>query len=101
MATEVLGIMVTKYENLDHLAGIVKAARATGKTVKLFLTDEGVKFTSDAGFVNLVKGDGVELSCCEHNCELLGILDKTEGIIYGSQYDNATMLHNSERVLVF
>jgi len=101
MAQEMLGIMVTKYENLDHIVGVVKAAHATGHPVSLFLTDEGVRFTRDPKFIELLKVPGVEFACCDHNCELLGFQDKTEGITYGSQYDNAGMLHDSARVLVF
>lgn len=101
MATEMLGIMVTKYENLDHIAGVVKAARAAGKAVTLFMTDEGVRFTRDPKFIELLKVDGVEFSCCDHSCERAGIHDKTTGISYGSQYNNAGMLHDSARVLVF
>ncbi len=101
MANEILGIMVTKYENLDHIAGVVKAARAAGKAVSLFMTDEGVRFTRDPKFLDLLKVDGVEFSCCDHSCESIGIHDKTQGISYGSQYNNAGMLHDSTRVLVF
>jgi hypothetical protein len=32
---------------------------------------------------------------------MIGIHDKTEGISYGSQYNNAGMLHDSSRILVF
>ncbi len=101
MANKRLGIMVTKYQNIDHIAGIVRAARKAGHAVQLFLTDEGVRFTRDPKFLDLLKTGGVECLVCEHNCELIGIHDTTEGITYGSQYNNAGMLHGSERVLVF
>jgi len=101
MANEMLGIMVTKYENLEHIAGVVKAARAAGHPVVIFLTDEGVRFTRDPKFLELLKVPGVELSCCDHSCERIGLHDKTDGISYGSQYNNAGMLHDSTRVLVF
>jgi len=101
MATEMLGIMITKYENLDHIAGVAKAARAAGKSVMIFMTDEGVRFTRDPKFLELVKLEGVEFSCCDHSCGMIGIHDKTEGISYGSQYNNAGMLHDSARMLVF
>ena len=78
MATEMLGIMVTKYENLEHIAGVVKAARTAGKSVTLFMTDEGVRFTRDPKFLDLLKIDGVEFSCCDHSCERIGIHDKTD-----------------------
>jgi hypothetical protein len=101
MATEMLGVMITKYENLEHIAGVVKAARKAGKSVMVFMTDEGVRFTQDPTFLELQKMDGVELSCCDHSCERAGIHGKTDGISYGSQYNNAGMLHDSTRVLVF
>ena len=101
MASEMLGIMVTKYENLEHIIGIVKAARAAGHPVQLFMTDEGVKFSQDPKFLVLLKIDGVECAVCDHSCGLLGLHEKTEGISYGSQYNNAGMLHDSARVLVF
>jgi len=101
MAQERLGIMITKYENLQHIAGIVKAARAAGHPVTIFITDEGVKFSKDAGFLELLKVDGVEIAVCDHSCEHLGIQGRTEGISYGSQYNNAGMMHDSTRVLVF
>jgi hypothetical protein len=101
MATEMLGIMVTKYENIEHITGVVKAARAAGKAVTIFLTDEAVRFTTDPKFLELLRVGGVEISVCDHNREQLGILDMTEGINYGSQYNNAGMLHDSARVLIF
>jgi len=101
MADEMLGIMITQYENLDHIAGIVKAARAAGKSVTIFLTDDGVRFTEDPKFVVLLKAEGVEIACCDHSCERLGFHGRTQGISYGSQYNNACMLHDSVRVLVF
>jgi len=101
MATDMLGIMITKYENLEHIAGVVKAARAAGKSVMVFMTDEGVRFTRDQKFLELMKVGGVDISCCDHSCERVGIREKTEGISYGSQYNNAGMLHDSNRLLVF
>jgi sulfur relay (sulfurtransferase) complex TusBCD TusD component (DsrE family) len=101
MANKLLGIMVTKYENLDHIAGCVKAANKAGHPVQIFLTDEGVRFTRDPKFLELLRIGGVECSVCDHSCERIGIHEKTEGISYGSQYNNAGMLHDSERVLVF
>jgi len=101
MANGMLGIMITKYENLEHIAGVTKAARAAGHPVMIFMTDEGVKFTRDPKFLELLKVDGVEISVCDHSCEQVGIHDKTGGITYGSQYHNAGMLHDSARVLVF
>jgi hypothetical protein len=101
MADKMLGIMVTKHENLEHIAGVVKAARAAGHPVMIFMTDEGVKFASNPEFLELLKIGGVEISACGHSCERTGIHEQTEGISYGSQYNNAVMLHDSTRVLIF
>jgi hypothetical protein len=101
MADKQLGILITRYANLDHIAGVVKAAIRAGHPVRIFVTDEGVKFTRDPKFLELLDRDGVEIAVCDHMCEVLGIKEKAAGITYGSQYDNAGMLHDSDRVLVF
>ena len=96
-----LGILVTRYGNFDHIAGIVHAARRAGHRVMIFLNDEGVRFTKDPRFIELAALDGVRNAVCDHNCEQLGLGERTPGINYGSQYDHAQMLHESERVVVF
>ena len=101
MESTLLGILVTRHENLEHIAGAAKAARAAGHPVRIFMTDEGVKFTRDPKFLELLKVDGIEISVCDHSCEQIGIHDKTEDISYGSQFNNAGMLQDSARVLVF
>jgi predicted peroxiredoxin len=101
MASAKLGIMVTQYANLEHIIGVTKAARAAGHPVQIFMTDEGVKFSREPKFLELLNVDGVEISVCDHSCEQVGLHDKTEGISYGSQYNNAGMLHDNERILIF
>jgi predicted peroxiredoxin len=101
MAGEMLGIMITKHENPEHIAGVVKAARAAGHPVTVFMTDEGVKFTRDKAFLASLKLDGVEISVCDHSRERLGIREIIEGLSYGSQYNNAGMIHDCARVLIF
>ncbi len=98
---EMLGIMMTRYENVEHILGTVEAARAAGKQVMIFMTDEGVRFTRDARCTELIRKGSLDITACEHSCEQLGIHEKTEGITYGSQYNNAGMLHHSARILVF
>jgi peroxiredoxin family protein len=96
-----LGIMITRYADLGHITGVVMAARKAGHPVRIFLTDEGVRFTRDPKFLELLELDNVEVAACDYICEVLGIQEKVGGITYGSQYDNAGMLHDSERVLMF
>lgn len=99
MAGRKLGIVITRYEGLDHISGIVKAARAAGHPMQIFMTDEGIRFTTDPKFKELLKI--AEVSCCDHSCETLQVTEKTEGITYGSQYNHATVLHDCDRVLIF
>lgn len=101
MAERTLGILVTKHKDLDHIAGIVRAARSAGHPVRIFLNDEGVRFSLDREFLELLAPGGVEVAVCDHFREKLGIEQRSEGVTYGSQYDNAVMMHESDRVLVF
>ncbi|MHB8843580.1 MAG: hypothetical protein ACYC7L_02435 [Nitrospirota bacterium] len=101
MADRKLGIVITRYEGLDHISGIVTAARAAGHQVRIFMTDEGVRFTTDPKFKELLQIAEVGISCCDHSCAMLPAAERTEGITYGSQYDHATVLHDSDRVLIF
>jgi hypothetical protein len=101
MIKPMLGIMVTKYENRDHIIGVVKAAHGAGHPVSVFMTDEGVKFTRDREFLDLLSAFNVKLSCCDHNYKQFGFSGKIEGVYFGSQFDNALMLQKSSRILVF
>jgi len=101
MAGKQLGILVTNYANREHIIGVVKAARKAGHPVRVFLNDEGVKFTCDPKLLEVLSGEGVETAVCDHMCGVHCITEKAGSVTYGSQYDNACMLHDSERVLVF
>lgn len=101
MQKELLGIMVTQYDHLEHIIGVVRAAQAAGHPVSLFLTDEAVRFTLDSAFLDLLQLPNVEVSCCDHSCKQHKLRKRIEGIAYSSQFSNAAMLHDSSRVLVF
>ena len=101
MADGTLGILITKHANAAHIAGLVAAAHRVGHAVRVFMTDEGVRFTRDQEFLSGLQDANVQVAVCEYNCEQAGYPDRAEGIRYGSQYDNAGMLHECERVLVF
>lgn len=97
-----LGIFVNTDKNLNAVQGIVKAALARGHTVTLFNMDDGTKVIGSPAFAELCKTPGVSLSFCDHSAKHMGV--KTEGlpkeIVCGSQYNNATMLHEADRVIV-
>lgn len=48
-----LGIFVTNPDNMNHVMGIAKAAKAKGSDIKVFFTWYGTKLTKDPQFPEL------------------------------------------------
>jgi predicted peroxiredoxin len=97
-----LGIFVNTDKNLDAVQGITKAALAKGHTVNLFNMDQGTKLVGSPAFAELCKTPGVSISFCDHSAKHVGVT--TEGlpkeVVCGSQYNNAVMLHEADKVIV-
>jgi predicted peroxiredoxin len=98
-----LGILVTTDKYRDDVVGITEAAVGRGHRVVLFFMDEGCRLITDSRIVSLKDRDGVSMSLCDFNRKKMGISDEEvpEGIICGSQYDNAVMNRESDKVIVF
>jgi predicted peroxiredoxin len=97
-----LGIFVNTDKNLDAVQGITKAALAKGHEVILFNMDTGTKLVHNPIYAELCKTKGVSVSFCDHSAKHMGVT--AEGlpseIVCGSQYNNAVMHHDSDRVIV-
>ncbi len=97
-----LGIFVNTDKNLAAVKGITKAALAKGHSVILFNMDDGTKLVHTPEFAELCKTKDVSVSFCDHSAKHMGVA--TEGlpaeIVCGSQYNNAVMMHESDRVIV-
>lgn len=97
-----LGIFVNTNRHLDHVVGLVKAALSKGHEVIMFNMDEGTKLLGTPEFAELCKMKGVALSFCDHSAKGLNVT--SEGlppeIVCGSQYNNAVMNHNADRVII-
>jgi len=97
-----LGIFVNTNRHLAHVVGIVKAALAKGHEVVMFNMDDGTKLLGTPEFAALCKTKGVTLSFCDHSAKGLNVT--TEGlpaeIVCGSQYNNAVMNHDVDRLIV-
>lgn len=97
-----LGILVNTDKNLDTVQGITKAALAKGHQVILFNMDGGTKIVGTPAFAELCRTKGVTVSFCDHSAKHIGA--STEGlppeIVCGSQYNNAAMQHDADRVIV-
>ncbi len=97
-----LGIFVNTNRHLNHIVGIVKAALAKGHEVVIFNMDDGTKLLGTPEFAELCRTKGVSMSFCDHSAKGLNVA--TDGlpaeIVCGSQYNNAVMNHDADRVIV-
>ncbi len=97
-----LGIFVNTDRHLEHVAGLVKAALSKGHEVMMFNMDDGTKLLGTPEFSELCKTKGVTLSFCDHSAKGLNVA--TEGLpaemVCGSQYNNASMNHKADKVII-
>lgn len=97
-----LGIHVKSDRHLEDVIGLTKAALSKGHQVIIFTMADGVRLLENPAFTELCKLKGVSMSFCDHNATGYGI-NKTvipEEIICGSQFNNASMIGDVDRVLV-
>ncbi|MFI5296375.1 MAG: DsrE family protein [Thermodesulfovibrionales bacterium] len=97
-----LGIFVNTNRHLNHVVGIVKAALAKGHEIVMFNMDDGTKLLGTPEFAELCRTKGVTMSFCDHSAKGMNVT--TEGlpaeIVCGSQYNNAVMNHDADRLIV-
>lgn len=98
-----LGILVTTDKFREEIIGISKTAIRKGHRVIIFFMDEGCNLMMDKSIISLKDIHNITMSICDYNRKKMGILDKDipKDIICGSQYDNALMNRESDRVIVF
>lgn len=97
-----LGILVNTNRNLDHIIGIVNSATEKGHEVMIFAMDEGVRLLENEDFLDLSRKEKVSMSFCDHSTRVLDVSkDRVpDDIVCGSQYNNAVMNHDADRVIV-
>ncbi len=107
-----LGVLMTtspESGNTQTAVEVVKAAAAAGWQVTFFLMNDGVynvlahgKNPWAADFTALLRA-GTRITLCAANCTPRGITKENSlpGVVLGSQYDHATMVAESDRLLVF
>ncbi|HEB68302.1 MAG TPA: hypothetical protein ENI88_01635 [Desulfobulbus sp.] len=97
-----LGILVNSNRYLTTITGIVGVAAARGNQVTLFAMDEGTRLLEDADYVALADLEGVSMSYCEHSAVELSVNTRglSDAIESSSQYSNAAMNHDADKVLV-
>ncbi len=97
-----LGILVNTDKNLKHIIGIANSAVRKGHEVIIFAMDEGVRLLENDDFLNLSKERNISMSFCDHSTHVLNVSKDrvTDEIVCGSQYNNAVMNHDADRVIV-
>jgi len=97
-----LGIFVNTDRHLADVIGVTKAAVLKGYEVIIFTMDDGVKLLENPSFTALYKFQGVSMSYCDNSAMGKGIAKEgiPEELLRGSQYNNAVMMHEVDRVIV-
>ncbi len=97
-----LGILVNTKDHPEDVIGITQAALEKGHEDTIFTMDEGIRLIEDPAFRELVALEGVAMSYCDHNAGTFALNKKgvPGEIVCGSQYNNAVMDHESDKVIV-
>ena len=97
-----LGILVNTDRHAKDLVGLAKAALSKGHEVIIFVMDSGVKLLLSLDVKDLCNNPGISISFCDYTTEKNGISKEEfcEKMICGSQYNNATMNSEADRVIV-
>lgn len=97
-----LGILVNTDKFLAAVVGIATTADEKGHEVVIFAMDGGTMLLKDASCLALAELGNVSISFCDHSAGELGVgTDKVPtSIEKSSQYNNAAMLHNADKVIV-
>lgn len=96
-----MGILITTDRHLEDAIGLTRAAVSKGHEVVIFSMDAGTKLLALPEFTRLHELKGVKMSFCVHSAEHQKMGDAVipEGIICGSQYNNAVMMHGADKVI--
>lgn len=95
-----IGIVASHESSGPHLEGLAAAAAARGWPCRCFLTDSGVKLARLPGLVALARAGTVRVDVCEHSWQEHGAGGAPEGATLGSQFQNAELVRECDRVLV-
>jgi hypothetical protein len=96
-----LGVMVTTDRHAGQIQALVLAALAQGHAATIFATDTGTRLLADPRFVGLSALPGVRMSYCALSAERHGVpAGLPESVVAGSQFDNALMAADVDKLLL-
>lgn len=92
-------------QDRETLAGLAEAAVAAGHEVRVFVMGDGVVHKDWlvrrlGKLSNGSSSNDLELAICAHNATECG-LERSEGIVWGSQAEWATYVNSADRVITF
>jgi hypothetical protein len=101
MEKEILGVLVSSDQHMEHLLGICRAVRASGRRTKIFLTNRGVLLVKDPRFQELEECP--EVSLCNVNFEAFE-LEKPVPLVadkdFATQARHGMLIEDCDRYIV-
>ena len=97
-----LGILVNTNKHLAAVTGITRAAIDKGHEVTIFAMDDGTRLLEEDDYVGLAVLTNVTSSYCDHSAQDLAVKTDSlpDSLERSSQYNNAAMNHNADKVIV-
>jgi hypothetical protein len=99
------GVVITDMRQSQLALEVIQEALDRAWEVRCFLTDDGVNMVNNADFMAMTGHAQTHFSMCELSveryCKDLDLEALGDAVIVGGQYQNAELVHNSDRVLVF
>jgi len=101
-----LGVVVTDKAYGAAVIELIRAAHRRGWSIRCFLTDSGVRLLAEPEFRALAEDGTASTAACELSIEryggdMPGLLNPRSQLIIGGQYQDAELVHQTDRVLVF
>ncbi len=100
-----LGVVVTDERHATEAGALLQSARQRGWSTRCFLTDRGILALADPAFRGRAIADSGDVAVCELSVERFGATLQPEAlaepVVIGGQYQNAELVHTSDRVVVF
>ncbi|MBN2655271.1 MAG: DsrE family protein [Nitrospirae bacterium] len=98
-----IGFLVINLKYAESIFELADASLVRGHSIRIFMTDEGVKLIENKKMHNYAPMQKTHISFCSHSAKNHNINTSMlpEGISPSTQYQNALMHNECDRVLVF
>lgn len=94
-----LGLVATHDGAGQHLLGLAVAAVARGWSVRCFLTHTGVRLLDSDALMAMMRSGSLRIDACEHAWQLFGSGAPPADLKLRSQFQNAELAKQCDRVI--